>query len=128
MSEYRHHKYTWSMPFGNVHHEWTLIGPLGGLQFHVTILDPPPQFGGASAGLEIHHREPPEHMRGEAPSQLGCKLTGGWCWHEGTSLYAQDSLWPVVEGLLRAGNHEGIFRFLEAEATRRFEGEEADSE
>lgn len=126
MRKYRHHEYTWSKLFGHLTHRWELVGPSGALEFHVTMLDE--KRGGASAGLEVHHREPPEHMRGEAPSQLACKLTGGWCWHDGSSLYATESLWPLIAPFVRAGNHEAIFEILEGEATRQFEGEEVDGE
>lgn len=72
-----------------------------------------------SAGLEFHHREP--ITPGDPPNQLQCHLTGGWCWHDGTSLYAQEHVWPAVEGYLLRGNHEGIFGLLEYELTRHFE-------
>jgi len=121
MSKYKHHTYTWSRPFREQHHVWELVGPKGALHFHVTMLDEP---YGPSAGLEIHHREPPEHMRGEAPNQLKCRLTSGWCWHDGTSLYATETLWPMVKGFLARGDHEAIFRILEGEATRQFDGDE----
>ena len=56
----------------------------------------------------------------EPPSQVPCWLLKVPCWHDGTSLYATDTLWPMVEGYLRGGEHEQIFRLLEWEADRVF--------
>src|SRR3546814_5446238 len=51
---------------------------------------------------------------------INCWLIGGRCWHDGTSLYATDTLWPMIEAMLRTGDHETIFRVLEQEADTRF--------
>lgn len=124
--KYKHHKYTWSNAFGNVKHTWEFVGPVGAVTFHVTMLED--KYGGASAGLEFHHRFPPKYMAGNAPSQLACRLTGGWCWHDGTSLYATESVWPRVKGYLARADHEAIFKVLEGEATEHFaDGEEEEA-
>lgn len=116
MSRYRHHKYTWSRPFGSTRHNWSLIGPDGAINFHATVT---PSYG-ASCGLEIHRISPVGHQVGDAPSHLDCELTGGRCWHDGTSLYAQEQVWPYVESYLRTGDHDAIFRYLESEANSQF--------
>lgn len=104
---YRHHKYIWSMPFGNPSHRWELVGAGGALHFHATIVE---KYG-TSCGLEVHRLE------GEgAPHHVNCPLTGGRCWHDGTSLYAEEKLWPVISAYLKTGDHEQIFRLLECEA------------
>lgn len=113
---YADHKYTWSKPFGSVRHNWSLVGPVGAINFHVSLhekYDP-------SAGLEIHRYAPADYQRHDAPSHLDCDLTGGRCWHDGTSLYASESLWPLIEPYLRDGSHETIFGVLEREADERF--------
>lgn len=112
---YSHRKYTWTNRFGTIRHNWEFLGVRGGLNFHVSITpDYPP-----SCGLEFHHLAP---INGEdsAPDHLQCPLTGGRCWHDGTSLYAREHLWPIIEGLLKAGNHQTIFAVLEREADRQF--------
>jgi len=109
---YRHHKYTWTKPFASVNHNWSLIGPDMAVHFHVTLVD----GYDPSPGLEYHFFEPREYQRNDPPSHLDCSLTGGRCWHDGTSLYAREHLWPLIEAMLRAGDHEGIFRLLEGEA------------
>lgn len=116
MGKYRHHKYTWSKPFGNARHWWELVGPLGAVHFHVSVND---KYGD-SCGLEFHHTEACGWHTDEAPHHINCPLTGGRCWHDGTSLYASEHLWPRVKDLLGLGNHEAIFRILEQEADERF--------
>ena len=59
-------------------------------------------------------------MRDDAPSHLSCWLLKGNCWHDGTSLYAIETLWPMIKPLLAASDHEQIFRTLETEADERF--------
>lgn len=113
MRRYAHHKYTWSKPFASVRHMWELVGPDGGLHFHVSLT---PNYE-PSCGLEFHHRN---KTGDEAPSQTNCWLVGGPCWHDGTSLYASETLWPRIEPMLRSGDHETIFRILEEEADDRF--------
>lgn len=119
MSRYRHHKYTWSKPFGSARHWWEFVGPDGAIHFHVSLTD----GYGPSCGLEIHRTTPAEYQRGDAPSHVDCPLTGGRCWHDGTSLYASETLWPMIEPMLRSGDHDAIFRVLEGEANGRFEYE-----
>lgn len=114
--KFKHHKYTWSKPWGDVRHNWELVGPNGAIHFAVTMSDP--KYGGPSAGLEFHS------LSGEgAPHHVNCPLTGGRCWHDGTSLYASESVWPGVEPMLRHGDHDGIFRLIEWEYERHFEPE-----
>lgn len=115
--KYRHEKYTWEKPFGSVRHMWQLIGPKGGIHFAVSLT---PEYSPA-CGLEIHSREP---QWDRAPDQNPCWLIGAPCWHDGTSLYASDVLWPEIEKMLRRSDHEAIFRVLEHEADKRFAPED----
>jgi len=114
---FRHHRYTWSKPFGSVRHSWRLCCIDGGIEFNTSLHDSFP----ASCGLEIHRIAPADYQRGEAPHHFNCEVTGGRCWHDGTSLYASEQLWPLIEPYVRRGDHETIFRILEGEATARFE-------
>lgn len=112
MPKYAHHKYTYEKPYGYPRHNWSLIGQHGGLRFHATTM---PNHG-PSCGLEIHR------FSGEgAPSHTPCHLLGAPCWHDGTSLYANETLWPLIEPFFEAGAHDAIFKLLEAEATRFME-------
>lgn len=111
---YSHYKYTWTNWFGTVRHNWEFSGARGGLNFHVSITPNYPP----SCGLEFHHVTPINEDT--APDHLHCPLTGGRCWHDGTSLYASEHLWPTIEALLKTGNHQTIFAVLEQEADHRF--------
>ena len=125
---YRHHRYSWTKPLGSVRHNWELVGPLGAVNFHVSLT----AGYSPSCGLEFHHNEAFRANTGyradEAPDHINCPLTGGRCWHDGTSLYASETLWPLIESYLQAGDHEAIFRILESEADSRFghPGDEAE--
>ena len=130
MSKFRHHKYTWSRPFESVSHRWELVGPMGALHLHVSIYketDP-------SCGLEYHHTaralQMPKfsYLANAAPGHLNCPMTGGQCWHDGTSLYAREHLWPLAEFHLRNGDHDSIFRMLEREYEDHFEPDDEPAE
>lgn len=116
MSRFRHHKYIWTKPFGSVRHHWELVGPDGGVHFHVSINE---QYGD-SCGLEFHHGLRCGFYKDRAPDHINCPLLGGPCWHDGTSHYASEHVWPLVKPLLRGHEHEAIFRFLETEYDNRF--------
>lgn len=117
MSKFRGHEYRWSKPFTSVRHHWELRSGAGGIHFHVSLTHGYPP----SAGLEFHSVT----QRGNvAPDHINCPITGGRCWHDGTSLYASEHVWPLVEGYLKDGDHEKIFAILEAEHDRHFEGRE----
>lgn len=118
MSKFRHHKYEWTKPFGSVRHSWSVLGPLGGVNFHASVNE---QYGD-TAGLEFHHTRACQAYTSEAPHHKDCWLTGEPCWHDGTSLYATENLWPMISAMLRGGEHDAIFRVLEGEYNERFKG------
>lgn len=115
-------RYKWSNPFGlgSEHHDWRIVCRHGGVNFHATVNE---KYG-TTAGLEFHFCSPPDHMRNDPPSHIDCPVTGGRCWHDGTSLYATEQLWPMIEPLLNRGDHAAIFGILHEEA--REHGLEAD--
>jgi hypothetical protein len=86
------------------------------VNFHVTLTpgyDP-------SCGLEYHSDFDPSGGQ-EAAYHKNCWLTGGKCWHDGTSLYAFEHLWPIIKGHLARGDHDGVFRILEKHYDQRFD-------
>lgn len=112
LHRYSHHKYTWTMPFRSVRHQWELIGPKGGMHFHAS------EYKGEwSCGLETHYLE---RQGDRAPSQVSCWLLHAPCWHDGTSLYATEHVWPIIGAYIKRGEHEKIFEFLEHESDGRF--------
>lgn len=112
---FRDHEYKWSKPFSHTRHQWSLRGPMGGVHFHATVSKEYP----VSAGLEFHRNFDPDEGR-RAADHKDCWLTGGLCWHDGTSLYASEHLWPMVEGWLQVSDHPSIFRLLEREYEGHF--------
>jgi hypothetical protein len=103
---------------------------MGALHLHVSIYketDP-------SCGLEYHHTaralQMPKfsYLANAAPGHLNCPMTGGQCWHDGTSLYAREHLWPLAEFHLRNGDHDSIFRMLEREYEDHFEPDDEPAE
>ena len=116
--KFKHQKYIYTNRWDTPSHRWEIIDPDGGIHFHVQIRTKEPHPYEA-CGLEFHSRTP----RGEAtaPDHLRCPLLEGPCWHDGTSLYAQETLWPVIRMHLECGDHDAVFRYLEMEYERYFE-------
>ena len=120
-------KYEYTRPFGHGRHDWFVIGARGAIHLHIS--EPSDAKYDCVAGLEFHYRSPPDYMEDQAPSHDVCWVLKCPCWHDGTSLYARETLWPLIEGWLRTGDHEVIFRCLEAEADRIFgDAEEPENE
>jgi hypothetical protein len=89
--------------FGEWEYSYELMGAKGGLQLHVS---GPHVFDGGehwSAGLELHGRAP--LYGNDAPSHDNCWLLNCPCWHEGTSLHAQEHYLPHV----LTGAHDFVF-------------------
>ena len=124
MSRFAGHKYTFTpSEWNSDQHAWEFRGPEGGIHFRATISktsEHPPV-----CGLEIHRCAPAPYQQGQAPHHIDCPVTGGRCWHDGTSLYASETLWPMFEGWLRLGDHASIFRSLEMEYDNRFQEDNA---
>lgn len=113
-------KYEYSKPWGSPHHVYTVIGALGAMHFHVNDMgaekeDPWMRYGG---GLECHYRSAPDYMAEQAPSQDKCWLLCCPCWHDGTSLYASETVIPFW--LAAPNDHERMFQFLIREYEDRF--------
>lgn len=118
MPRFMGHKYQWTHPFTSTRHHWEVRSQHGGVHFHVQIMDDRSSFPDPSCGLELHSVTP---FDDSAPHHLDCPVTGGRCWHEGTSLYASEHLWPMVKLYLEDGDHQAVFRMLESEHDRFFE-------
>lgn len=114
--KFRHQKYTWSRPFLTIQHRWEMVGPNGAIHFTASVYE---KEDNATCGLEFHH-----HSGEGAPHHLNCPLTGGRCWHDGTSLHATENLWPLIKGYLSDGSHDIVFSLLEREYESHFEPNE----
>lgn len=113
MSRFRHHKYTWSMPFGSVRRSWEFVSQQGAVSFHASSY----KEHEIACELEFHSATP---TGDRAPDHVNCPLTGGRCWHDGTSLYADEYVWPIIAHWADNDNHKEIFTFLEREHDKHF--------
>ena len=116
MNKFDNHKYEYTVLTGTPTHSWSLIGPEGGIQFRSRAYSE----GHTVCGLEYHASgRSALRSRGKAPSHLDCWLIKETCWHDGASTLAME-LWPMVKGCLERGNHEAVWRILEAEYCKYF--------
>ena len=108
--------------FGHPERSWFVIGRKGAIHFHVMDMGEKDghEYGVRySGGLECHYRQPPDYMSEDAPSHERCHVLEGPCWHDGSSLYASETVIPFW--LLAPDDHERMFRFLESEYVGRFD-------
>lgn len=104
--------------FDSFCHRWVIHGPLGAIDFHFDGNEERIAKYGPTAGLECHWRTPPAYMADRAPSHRDCITLRAPCWHDGTSLYATENLFPLVD--LR--DPLDFFSFLVLEMKRLEEG------
>lgn len=127
MQKFTNHLYTKTVAGECTVHDWRLRGPDGGLNFHVHIIAQRPEFQiDPIAGLEYHNSITSKNTEelatsGFASIHQDCDLTGGKCWHTGTSMYATETLWPMIKVYLRIEDHARIFDILEYEYKLYFE-------
>jgi len=76
-------------------YRWEVVGALGGAHLHIHPYTDIQGVVSYSAGLEAHFIRPPASRAGEAPNYLDCAVVKGWCWHDGTSMYASDHFVPL---------------------------------
>jgi len=109
-----HYALNSSLRFGRWNHSYELVGAKGGVHLHVNGPHQTPSGEHWSSGLEYHSRTawddvPPHHTE--------CWLLKCPCWHDGTSLYAEEYYLPMVI----AGEHRRIFLSLVHDADQWFE-------
>lgn len=63
-------------------------------------------------GVEIHRSSAADYQRGE-PHHENCWLLNGPCWHDGSSLMAQDTYIPMWERCQLMGDYEQLWVSLE---------------
>lgn len=110
-------RYEYQARFGTPRHDWVCIGARGAIHLHIS---GPHGFDGRenwSTGLEMHSRTPPEYMQDDAPHD-DCWVLKCPCWHDGTSLYAEEFYLP--RWMASPHDHGGMFRLLEGEYRERF--------
>lgn len=110
--------YRYEIQFGNPRHLWACIGPRGCVHLYVVDMGEKSDYDRYSGGFEIHHRQPPEYMKNEAPSHDECFFLKQPCWHDGSTLYATETLIPYWQ--IDPNDHDRMFACLEREYVKRF--------
>ena len=110
-------KYEYNREFGQPSHLWSVVGELGAMHLSIRAyeLDKKTNWCG---GLEIHYRHAPDYMRGDAPSHECCWLLEGPCWHDGSSLQAEEVWIPLWKAAPH--DHDRMFELLISEYEDRF--------
>lgn len=125
------HRYTYTMtvrPWGSIEHVYLIVSRHGAIHFWVTEYTAktgPCSNTEPSGGLEAHYRQPPGYMADKAPSHDECFALKAPCWHDGTSLYASETLIP--RWLNRQSEPE-VFGWLVQEVDRLNPPEDEDPE
>ena len=70
-------------------------------------------------GFEVHYRQPPDYMKADKPSQDHCWLLDSPCWHDGSSLAAEEKWIPMWRAAPNA--HDEMLDAVVAEMIRAFE-------
>ena len=98
-------KYTMEWYVNEWLHTWEIVGHGFGVHLHIHPYEVNGEPVRYSAGLEMHYAAPPDHMKHKPPSHVPCWLIKVPCWHDGTSMYAQEHFVPLF---LRM-DHDAIF-------------------
>ena len=101
--------------FNNAKLNWAVIGERGGIQ--VWCLSHSIDCG----GVEVHSRSALHDWSN--PSHSDCWLTGGACYHDGSSLYYTERVRSRVGWCWDERSFDPLWRFLLVEYKRRFECE-----
>lgn len=112
--------YRLSFPYRSPRHEAVCAGEHGGVTFWCSWCESTAKWHG---GLEVHYASPPGYMAGDDPSHTNCEVTGGRCWHDGTSLYASETLIPMWCGSVNnktPGTPEEMLSIAEWQYRKRF--------
>lgn len=64
-------------------------------------------------GVENHYATPPDYMKNDPCSNEFCWLLGKPCWHDGSSLLAEDKYIPIWASRTEDGAKGIIFNMLE---------------
>lgn len=98
-----------------------VVGPLGAIHYwHQQSADKSPWMGRDKfGGVESHSRD--GHG---VPDQENCWLLEGPCWHDGSSLYADEVFIPLWERCTELDDMEPFWKRLENEYHSRFGGDE----
>lgn len=111
-------EYTYSQTFNLPNHTWTCIGGVGAIHLHIRAYKRDAEIFDWTSGIEYHSRRPFKHAPHDAPNHADCWLLNEPCWHEGSSLYAQEVWFPRWKAEPHA--HDQMFDALREEYRKHF--------
>ena len=116
---------------GRVQIRMQVVGSDGGVEFVFNCYPEPlsryEESSWQASGFEYHwkrHSKPDYFKDEDEAPHNDCTITGGECWHDGTSLWASEHWMP----LYRAIGPEATFEHLEAQYRKTFEAQPEDSQ
>ena len=119
-------RYEYHIRFGHPRHIWIVVGARIAVHLWIDDMnkegDHYPRYSG---GIELHHRAPPHYMKDDAPAQPHCDILDGPCWHDGSSLQAEEHWIPMWKAMPH--DHDAMLAALERELIIR-DGSYADEE
>ena len=98
-------------------HTWSVVGELMALHFWVRDFGVDEIGCQYSGGLEVHYKSAPPYMKDDEPSNEHCWLLEGPCWHDGSSLVAEEKWIPMW--LSDPEDQDGILARLSRELDER---------
>ena len=101
-------------------HTWVVVGIQGAVHLWIekSVSRGLPKWFG---GLEVHYAEKPSHCNDDLPDHEYCRLLCGPCWHDGSSLVAEEHWIPFWQD--SPDDNERMFAQLRREADEIFETE-----
>lgn len=92
---------------------WTLVGDKGGVHIWAQFSSDTVFGTKCYGGCEVHFKTKPYEFYPDEPQHEKCWLLGGPCWHDGSSLYFDKNIRPMVEAY--EDEPERITEFVNAE-------------
>lgn len=113
-----------------VHVRMQIVGPDGGCEFHFTCNNEEQRRYGEGAitagGFECHFKahSRPDYYHDHGAHRHDCEITGGDCWHDGTSLWASEHWLPGMAD----GGQDWVWRELERAYRERITPQPGDAQ
>lgn len=116
MSELQYDYALWNEEGREPRHVWSVVGEDGGI--HIWAVEKSPglaaRFGGRFyGGIESHWRRSPYGE--DEPHHEDCWLLKGPCYHDGSSLYFEENIAPMLGSIKGDAVPDGIHEYLKSE-------------
>lgn len=106
-------------------HKWNfvVVGDAGAIHFWIRPVfddDGEIEFHDLSGGIEMHSNTPPSWSEGKLPDNEKCWATGKPCWHDGSSLQAEEFWIPLLKSCcIHNGDYEPLWLALQSDYQSR---------